>query len=471
MSTIEKFRLRFCIALATLIAVPSPAPAWSPWIEEPLDSEVEQDYRAPDVDIAPLGDGRFVLSYYDSDNWLRYRVFDADTDYATEPQPLTFSHSYGRNSWIRAMTGGPVQERPDPGQIYGGGPVPLYGMVNFFAVESNNDIFLMRHEYDDRFRVSSHLVAGTSGTTVFQQGGRPSVAWAEPPGLVFMDPGRALTVWGNQEALMGRFMDLDGDAIGDAFTIVDLDDDLGNYTLPFVFSTDVIWNPVSERFIVGLVARDNAQHCEFWNLRLTYDGALDDIAPPSLHGYCGHNVEAGGVDGHHTSVAYTPNAAGQYAWWYIDESPTGGVGTKGVRLMDAWGEPVLDGGDKVEWLQPLSTSNPYTDPVAGLPSSPWWTEPHYIFPWVTDEMQVRGLYAGSGNFTLEKTLSGVTSGVYPQMRAIAALDDTTSVVVWTACPNRDCVVPTGDVPGAPPTDYPSYMIVVEDGQPQVVFQL
>lgn len=463
--------------LATTLVMGAAASAgaatWTGWGDVEVRRPINNDYRAQVVDVAPLGEHRFVVTYYDQNGWLWYETHDADKGASASvgPRWLTWSREFSRNEWVRAMTGGPVVERSG-GFMMVGKTAPVLGTVNFFAIESNDDIFLMRHEYDTRFRVSAHQVASTSGSRAMDTGGRPSVAWAKPPGAfnLFGNPGKALTVWGAEGELRGRFSDIDGKAIGASFVILDLDENLNAYTFPFVFSTDVIWNPVSEAFIVGVVVRDNAQHCEFWNVRVTFDGALDADAEhptPSHHGFCGHNVDSG-TDGHHTSVAYTPNVAGEYAWWYIDESDSGGTGDKGVRLMDAWGEPRVDSdGEKIQLVQPISTTNPYTDPVAGLVSAPWWGQAEYVFPQVVGSapkrMVIKGLDTNSDTFSTAADVDPATTNNLPQVRALAALDDTTTVIVWTACPDRSCVVPGGDIPGVPTPSWPSYVAVVGDG--------
>ncbi len=459
---------------AAVEAATADAATWPGWDDVEVRRPLKSDYRAQVVDVAPLGEHRFVLSYYDEYNWLWYETFDADTGYSAGPRWLTWSRNFGRNDWIRAMTGGPVLEQSG-GFVMVGQTPSTAGMVNFFAIESNDDIFLIRHEYDTRFRVSAHQVAGTSGSRIMDTGGRPSVAWAKPPGAfnLFGNPGKALTVWGDESKLRGRFSDINGRPIGSSFVILDLERDLDPYTFPFVFSTDVIWNPVSQSFIVGVVVRDNAQHCEFWNVRVTYDGASDNSAAhptPRRHGFCGHNNDSG-TDGHHTSVAYTPNYQGEYGWWYIDASAadgTSGTGDKGVRLMDAYGEPRVDSdGNKIELIQPISTTNPYTDPVAGLPSAPWWGQAEFVFPQVVGSipkrMVIKGLDTGSDSFSTAADVDPVTPSNMPQVRALAALDDTTSVIVWTACPNRSCVVPGSLLPGQPMPIWTSYVAVVGDG--------
>jgi hypothetical protein len=456
--------------LFTGVAATAGAGTWTGWGDVELRRPLKADYRAQVVDVAPLGENRFVVSYYDEYNWLWYETHDADTGASAGPRWLAWSRIFGRNDWVRAMTGGPVVEQPTGFLMYGQS-APVLGTVNFFSIESGDDIFLIRHEYDTRFRVSAHQIAGTSGHRVMDTGGRPSVAWGKPTGAFnfFGNPGKALTVWGDESELRGRFSDINGRPLGGSFVILDLDRDLDPYTIPFIFSTDVIWNPVSESFIVGVVVRDNAQHCEFWNVRVKFDGTSDDSAAhptPRRHGFCGHNIDSG-TDGHHTSVAYTPNYLGEYAWWYIDEY-VGSTGAKGVRLMDAYGEPRVDGdGNKIQLLQPPSTTNPYTDPVAGLPSAPWWGQAEYVFPQVVGStpkrMIIKGLDTNSDSFSTAADVDPATTSNLPQVRALAALDDTTSVIVWTACPDRDCVVPGADVPGVTKPLYPSYVAVVEDG--------
>lgn len=388
----------------------------------PLDSSyVAASFRAQVVDILPLDRKRFVVTWFEEENsWLYFRRFDAESGYKGPTYAAARSIGTGDVRWVRGMSGGPVVN-PATNEF-----------MNLAVFEVGDSIYASRHSYrsgnwQSRLRSVSHHNAGTS-----RNGGRPSVAW----GYTGTSPsaGKALVVWGKDGDLMGRFHGFNGYGIGSPFKILTTP----LTTHPFIFSTDIIWNSKSQRFIVGYVARDNAQHCQYWNVRLRYDGSIDHSSlhpTPTQRGLCGHNVSSGG-DGHHTSVAYDRrswNTDGVYAWWYID-SVGSAVGNKGIRIMDRWGDPLLDGaGNKIEILLPEAITVPVA-PNRSTGSSLF--DPHrYVFastPAGSGAFSAYGAYGTSPTYKKRELVYNYGSPkAWP--RAVATLTGGEAVVVWTEC--------------------------------------
>ena len=82
-----------------------------------------------------------------------------------------------------------------------------------------------------------------------------------------------------------------------------------------MFSTDVIYNQHSDRFIVGEIDRYAEQGCLIRNAVIAVDANLSaTVERVKVFGNCDT-----GAGGHHTAVAYNPRGDGTYLWWRQDE--------------------------------------------------------------------------------------------------------------------------------------------------------
>lgn len=323
-------------------------PGWEQVIVDP--DPLAATIRRQIADISSLGGRRFVVAYIVEDQTdaptrgrgdLRYARFDVDAGLKSPPIGAA-----ARADWVRAATGGPLLQGTcplvftlaDSGQRSGAAgaaqsrgdgsgdgsqvrsrTVLGIGNPNFVAFFSyglrDGDVLhakLMRNSWCGGTFMTTHHDVGT--------GEKPSVAVARHAGGI-----KLLVVYGRDNGLFGRFFDTAATAIGTEFELDRFPDGV------VVNSTDIIWNVVAQRFIVGFILSGGfAEGCSLNNVRVTWEGVVEE---PVRRGTC--DLETGG---HHTSVAYDnrpfANPNGIYSWWYEAED-----GSKALRLMNANGDP------------------------------------------------------------------------------------------------------------------------------------
>ena len=319
------------------VVPPCPAPmegAGSPGDSSPNDAWLDlmrYDPRAQMADLADVGAGGFVVGYVRAGSGLRYAGYAASG--ARQVAPFAAGD---RASWIRANS--------SEAWMVGG------CAVNYFAVE-----------LDQTVQLDAHTLCATGWDpmrrTLIDDGiaweaGRPSVATRGTP-----EQGELLFVYGKGVHILGRLLRFRGGSpVGEPsapFVILDIPSN----TLPF--STDVIYNRHSDRFIVGAIDRYDKAGCQIRNAVLALSAGDED--PPTVEtvrkvGVC--DVEAGG---HHTAVAYNPLGDGTYLWWRQDENLQ-----KAIYVHDAFGAPTsLPAFSTTQTLtEPPSDYQRYTIPLA-----------------------------------------------------------------------------------------------------------
>ncbi len=159
---------------------------------------------------------------------------------------------------------------------------------------------------------------------------------------------------GARTKLMGRFYNTLAEPIGPAFVIFDYRPDYYQWR---TFSTDIIWNPSSQRFIIGLMIkeRENSDifQCSILNLLVSETGVASEAIQ---RGICDAN------GGHSTWVDIdrdpATNPDGTYAWYY--ESRAG----KNIYIMDRLGNPTgrstrIHGSDSVSLGREMNNAPPF----------------------------------------------------------------------------------------------------------------
>lgn len=318
--------------------------------------------------VTPVGDKHTVVLPHDAPplepfeemGELRFVHFDVDSGLKTSPETIAGLQV----GWVRAATGGPVERYNCPleVQFFGSNlelPWQNPEYITFFAyggvVEREREVGLLRVRWCNG-RVNMARIPITFA------GIRPSVAIGRRN-----DETKLFFVYGLENQIFGLFLDLEGERIGTPFVLATFPGEQS------VQSTDVIWNTVGDHFIVGYMQLEESSVdsvdpdvCSVRNVRVTWDGAVD---APRLHGAC--DPQRGG---HHTSVDYDDrldvNPNGIYAWWYQ------GIGDgKGIRMMDASGEPTGNRVDLVQtsWTYPVTARREEAPPwpfeiVFGRPS-------------------------------------------------------------------------------------------------------
>jgi hypothetical protein len=120
--------------------------------------------------------------------------------------------------------------------------------------------------------------------------------------------GKALLVYGRGSVLNGRYLTWSTDVfgrrtetLGSRFAITTIASNR------VIFSTDVIFNQHSGKYIVGYIERGAMAGCEIKNVVVS---GTSRVRNPVTFGSC--DFDQGG---HHTSVAYNPQGDGTYVWW------------------------------------------------------------------------------------------------------------------------------------------------------------
>jgi hypothetical protein len=285
-------------------------------------------YRGQIADVVPLGDAAFVVEYRDANDQVK--VVGVDSVGLQGPPQMVAEG--GR--WVRGDTSEGFS-RQDAG-------CAEMVRVNTMAVEHGVDMA--------RVRLDVHSDCAGAKTMVPV----PVGAGVRPSAVTVVDAAgtsaRTLVVYGRQSRLVGRFVfhgatGTDAPTVGEEFSIA-------TFTLGSAFSTDVIYNRHSARFIVGFIQRGGFA-CSTWNVVL--DAASDPPAVvdgPTQFGRCD-----GDQGGHHTSVAYNPRGDGTYAWWRQDMD----LG-KAVFIHDSSGALTANAG--LPTANVVAFGNIWTAPVA-----------------------------------------------------------------------------------------------------------
>jgi hypothetical protein len=284
------------------------------------------DPKSQMADIVDVGPDAFVVGYVHASFHLRYALFGADGVPQSVPAPVG-----ARASWLRANSA--------PSWTVGGCD------ESYFAIDLADSVRLDTHR---RCGGSWGEVTQTIVDTV-DLPARPSLATRGTP-----DDGALLFVYGKGHQLLGRMQRFRAGiagAFGAPFVILQVAPDLG------VFSTDVIYNQHSDRFIVGEIER-SMRGCRIQNAVLAVDADLRATVE-TVRQFGGCDTEAGG---HHTAVAYNPSGDGSYLWWRQD----GPKFRKAVYVHDRWGAataiPSLPTFETVD--DPPSLPERYTVPIA-----------------------------------------------------------------------------------------------------------
>ncbi len=143
---------------------------------------------------------------------------------------------------------------------------------------------------------------------------------------------RIFVAWNDADSngISGRFYSTNLDVIGSKVSISDIPADI---------TIDMIWNPISERFITGYRLFLGLFNCEYHNASTFMDG----YSLPSVARFTQCDNDNGG---HLSWVEIDKNTArnpfGMYAWWTSGEGlpnspPTGFVHSKQIHIMDRFG--------------------------------------------------------------------------------------------------------------------------------------
>ncbi len=252
-------------------------------------------YSAPRrvvVDLASLGARRFAAIWLRSVKQdptslieVRWQYFDAATQ-AIGPAGGALSVGY----WVRANSGNHVT--PPFANVYCNGlPPASLRFTNWLVHDTDTaSIRLVKVQYCNGWRTALSFTVG--------QGTMPAVAWQG------FESGTGLVVWVSGSNLKGRFFDFSGNLLGSEFTI-----DSAAGVTPNFRSTDVIYNDVAGKFIVGYVVKEQLVYCGTYNRGVALDGTVDALANSA--GACDSDV-----GGHETYVAYRSNPQGYYTWSY-----------------------------------------------------------------------------------------------------------------------------------------------------------
>jgi hypothetical protein len=302
---------------------------------------IPYDPKSQMADIADLGQDAFVAAYVHVAFGPMHVAFDATG--ALLGPPAAYPRG-GHSLWLRANS--------SPSWRVGDCD------TNYFAVELRDEVRLETHA-----RCGGAAVTATEtvvdGIDVVS---RPSLATRGTP-----QDGALLVVYGKGNQVVGRLLRFRDGApesqFGPAFAIMDVPSSRA------VFSTDVIYNQHSERFIVGEIDRYAEQGCQIRNAVVAVDANLSaTVERVKVFGSCDT-----GAGGHHTAVAYNPRGDGTYLWWRQNEkAQDGGTGlTKAIYVHDAWGElttvtPYLT----ADGFDATATYHRYTVPIASAGDAP-----------------------------------------------------------------------------------------------------
>jgi len=341
----------------------------SDWGRVTVDAQPLLGNRRQQVaDVANGGSRRFALAYITSSETAASPLDDDSVALHDAPPPEDFEElgplklahfdvGSGLRSppltiagvdagWVRAATGGPTRRRNCPLVVsFFGADLDLRLRVGlefttFFAYggvidQTTREAGLLRVRWCNGRAEMKRVPLAFDGS-------RPSIAIGRRA-----DETKLLFVYGEQNRILGRFVDVDGESTGPPFILATFPEEQS------VRSTDAIWNTVGDHFIVGYMQHESGvdsvsvDHCAVRNIRVNWDGSIDE---PLLHGAC--DPQRGG---HHTSVDCDnrahANPDGVYAWWY-----QGIDGPKGIRMMDAGGEPIGTPVNLAQgaWTQPVT---------------------------------------------------------------------------------------------------------------------
>jgi hypothetical protein len=314
-----------------------PSDAEPPPAGEVIDTIVGQfdTFRTQVADIVPLGNAEFVVGYRDARD--RLQVVRWDT---AGRQGSAEAVAEGVR-WLRADTSDGFSVA-DPACPRAGGV-----RINTLAVEYGGAAPSVRLD------VHANCDGRMTMTTVpIAAGVRPSTVTVPGSGAT---PARTLVVYGRTSQLFGRMVT--HVAHPDQPPVTGEEFPIARFSLGGAFSTDVIHNRHSNRYIVGFVQKGGFA-CSIWNVVLD-----PDVDPPVV---VNGPTQVGGCDGdqggHHTSVAYNPLGDGHYAWWRQDMKLV-----KSVFIHDAFGAATSPTG--LGTADVVQFGNIWTAPVAHTKSA------------------------------------------------------------------------------------------------------
>ena len=264
---------------------------------------IPYDPKSQMADIADLGQDAFVAAYVHVAFAPMHVAFDVTG--APLAPPAAYPRG-GHSRWLRANS--------SPSWRVGGCD------TNYFAVELRDEVRLETHA-----RCGGAAVSVTETVVdVIDVFSRPSLATRGTP-----QDGALLVVYGKGNQVVGRLLRFRDGApesqFGPPFVIMEVP------STRAVFSTDVIYNQHSDRFIVGEIDRYAEQGCRIRNAVVAVDANLSaTVEREKVFGECDT-----GAGGHHTAVAYNPRGDGTYLWWRQNKKPDL---TKAIYVHDAWGE-------------------------------------------------------------------------------------------------------------------------------------
>jgi hypothetical protein len=260
--------------------------------------------RRPVADIASLGEKQFAIAWIGADNCLYLKYSSSRFALAGMKQLIKCGAT-----WVRANSGDAIRSRVvTPCRSM---TTPRIGIraLNYFAFEASGEVWLLKIEFCAGWRIS--LL--DEGPGYF-----PAMAWMTDrtqPLLL----SRGLFVWAYSGILFGRFTSIRGQQ-GEPFVI---DEACCSR------SVDVVYNTVSQEFIVGYVARTGAFSCGYFNRRVQLDGAT----PGARTQFGSADCDVGGHATATASNADIANSSGVYAWSRQDFD-----GVKGVYVHMPAGE-------------------------------------------------------------------------------------------------------------------------------------
>ena len=317
------------------------------WDKVFLSSNYKNKSNQPTVGVMALGDSEFAVAYVSptervsSDNRLYgnnlyVREFDIESN-VKGSQKLISSNYAG---FVRGTMSPAMNISDCPQVAYKSFKTSLTG--NELVTGTTN--FLVHEEYahmENLGQVFLTRLLWCSGkftykTSLVTAGIKPSVA----VGMTDKGEKQLLVVYGQpfDKTVRGQFFNLLGQPLGSNFVIT-------NYSAsrPYLYSTDIIWNHASKRFIVGFMTTINnptltvaSANCSTFNTSVSFTGDTTEVIHQGDCDINGYREKPSWVD---IDRRVAVNPEGIYAWNFSQLISSGG---KRIYFMDKFGHQTGD---------------------------------------------------------------------------------------------------------------------------------
>ncbi len=258
--------------------------------------------------VVVLGETRFAIitNDYNTVN-IEIRDFDVATGFKGAKSTLIKNEEYfnpftNTAAWIVSSMDQGIKHRCEPvvkRATVGRTNMLFSGRSNMFVSGLNGKIYLTK-------LVACPGKPLRSKTIIVGQGRRAALAI----GKTDEGQSRLFVAWGDDSngQMSGRFYSVDLDPIGNKVSITDASVGI---------TIDMIWNPISKRFITGFRTSWGFSNCEYRNVSTFMNGT----SLPAVTRFVGCDSDVGG---HLSWVDIDKNTernqSGNYAWWTSAES-------------------------------------------------------------------------------------------------------------------------------------------------------